>query len=101
MSDLHCPVRVHLGGPEPHPDRIAELLDRRGRSPDEVVTELAGLADEFRGEAVQLRVAPEVAQEVSRRLTGRDEVTCLEGDADGWRPLDEPDGGGGQQPWGR
>lgn len=100
MSDLHCPVRVHLGGPEPHPDRIADLLDRRGRSPDEVVAELDGLADEFRGEAVQLHVAPEVAQEVCRRLVGRDEPTCLEGDGDGWRQLDDEHAGEGP-PWGR
>ncbi len=100
MSDLHCPVRVHLGGPEPHPDRIVDVLDRRDRGPEEVAAELAGLADEFRGEAVQLHVAPEVAREVCRRLVGRDEPICLEGDADGWRPLEEPPRGGGQ-PWGR
>lgn len=92
MSDLQCPVRVCLtaGTEDQRGERVALVLDRSRSSAADVVSELEELADQYRGEAVQVLLGDDLAADVVRRLTGaRDPqpsaVVVLEGDADGWR----------------
>jgi hypothetical protein len=83
VSDLQCPVRVHLVDPGPG-ERVAAVVDLPGASAEAAIAELGDLSDLHRGEAVTVRLDEEVRREVAERLTGRPDAVLLEGDADGW-----------------
>ena len=83
MSDLQCPVRVHLVDPEPG-ERVAAVVDLPGATAEAAVAEIHALADLHRGEAVTVRLGEDVRREVATRLTGQRDAVVLEGDADGW-----------------
>lgn len=90
MSDLQCPVRVHLVGPGaagPDGERVAAVLELEGATPEGVVEQVADAADLYRGEAVVVVLAADVRREVAVRLSGDPDARVLEGDADGWRAV--------------
>ena len=80
-------MRVHLAADDDQrADRVALVVDGAGRGAEEIAAELEELADQYRGEAVQVLVDTDLAADVVRLLTGsRSPATTLEGDADGWR----------------
>lgn len=85
MTDLQCPVRVHLGPEDPRDDRVALVLDRSTADAADVVAELEELADLYRGEAVRVVMGAALAAEVARRLTGvPTQARSFEGDSEGW-----------------
>lgn len=90
MSDLQCPVRVHLttpGGGGPEGERVALALDLGSAPAAKVIEEILDAADLYRGEAVAVAVAEDVRREVADRLVGDPDAVRIEGDADGWRPV--------------
>jgi putative NIF3 family GTP cyclohydrolase 1 type 2 len=83
VSDLQCPVRVHLADPGDG-DRIAAVVDLSAASVPQALEAVADLADLHRGEAVEVRLPDDVRRELARRLVGDPAAVLLEGDADGW-----------------